>query len=90
MSDINVHEDKKNCLKTFVKKESCYISFSETSEDIHKVMVIQNETVRGETLMLDLNKDGKIIGVDICAPGMKICQPLWEHSRVEEEEKKNG
>lgn len=87
MADVfNVHQEKKNCIKTFVKKESCYISFSETNEEVQKALIVPNETTRGETLVLDLNKDGKIIGVDIFAPGMKNCQPNWEHTREEEKE----
>lgn len=80
----NVHTQKNNCSKTIVNKESCYVSFGNDSEEIVKALVVSAETVRGETLVLELNKEGKVVGIDIFAPGMKSCQPIWDHNREEE------
>lgn len=52
-------------------------------KDIAKAVTISVETVRGETLVMDITKDGKILGIDIFAPGIKPCQPAWAHTLEE-------
>lgn len=79
------HATEVGCNKVDLPSNSCYIRFSPQtghSVDINvvKAVILQLETVRGETLALDLNKAGAIVGIELFAPGLKPCQPHWAHN----------
>lgn len=77
------HEkDKKDCISVEVPKDACHISFlgrKLESGEVQRVIMVNVETVRGETILVDLNKEGQVLGIDLIAPGQKKCQPSWAH-----------
>jgi len=65
------------CNQPLIPSDACYIRFGDGK--IRGAVVLRPETVRGETLVLDIDKEGKIIGIELIQPGTKPCQPLWTH-----------
>lgn len=66
------------CLRLDVPQDACYVAFG--IGVVARVMLLQSETVRGETLAVDLNKDGQVMGIELIQPGTKPCQPAWHHT----------
>jgi hypothetical protein len=80
-------EDKSKCVSVTIPKDCCYVSFNEDKKvDIASATALKLDTIRGETLVFDLSKDGMIVGFELIAPGQKPCQPLWGHNKPTSEE----
>jgi len=87
---LSPHAQKSECKRIDVAKEVCYIKFNPLKHldgkkldevmEVKRVILIAAETVRGETLALDVNAGGEIVGIELIAPGMKPCQPSWQHN----------
>lgn len=81
------HSDGKGCKTLFVEKDVCTIYFltpPSTDKEARTPspeggVVVKLETIRGETLFLNLNKKQEIMSIDLFQPGVKPCQPQWGH-----------
>ena len=70
------------CQKMSVPEEACYIWFGKGGQ-YHKSLDWNLETARGETIIIDLDKHGRVIGMELIS-GKKPCM------RIEENHSKNG
>ena len=70
------------CHKLSVPEETCYIWFGEGST-YKKSLDWNLETARGETIIIDLDRHGRVIGIELIS-GKKPCM------RIEENHSKNG
>ena len=62
-----------SCQKVIVGEQVCYIKFSDGKSDHSGELPYQ--TARGEMLIADFDKNGKIIGIELVGPtGQKPCQ----------------
>ena len=61
-----------------VGKKVCMLVFDPEGEVVNAA-VLKSETSRGEAIMLNVNKEGKIISLELVSPGEKPCQPIWTH-----------
>ncbi len=62
-----------NCHKITVAEQVCYLTFVEGKPDHSDELPYT--TARGETLIVDFDADGKIIGIELVGPaGQKPCQ----------------
>ncbi len=75
-------KDKVKCNILKVPKNCCYILFSKHriyySENVRykksNFMFVDAYTVRNEGLIIDLDKNRKIVGIELINPKMKPCQ----------------
>lgn len=65
------------CVVVHVPPEACRIVFQDGKAE--GVGVVKFDTARGETLMFEMNKEGEILAIDLVQPGVKPCQPAWDH-----------
>lgn len=65
MSPARKRHGAVECLKVGVSKKACYLSFGQRTAVIAGSKEIAYRTVRGETLILDLDSDDRIIGIEI-------------------------
>lgn len=70
------------CQKISVPEEACYIWFGKGGQ-YHKSLDWNLGTARGETIIIDLDKHGRVIGMELIS-GKKPCM------RIEENHSKNG
>jgi uncharacterized protein YuzE len=65
-----------SCKKMFVPKDVCYIFFSDKQMRCHNSICDELYTVRGEQVIIDLDKKGKVIGVELIGSkkARKPCQ----------------
>ena len=73
-----------SCEQPTVSETACYIRFG-PGKAVGAV-ALKWETVRGETLVVDLiqvsqTEPPQIIGIELFKPGMKPCQPVWDHAK---------
>jgi len=74
------------CLQINVEPSACYLRFG--PQKVAGALALRWETVREESLVIDLTKDGQIVGIEIFKPGMKPCQPEWVHQKPWDPENK--
>jgi hypothetical protein len=72
------------CNQPTIPEEACYIRFGPGK--VAGAVALKWETVRGETLVVDLiqanqEEPPQIVGIELFKPGMKPCQPLWAHQK---------
>ena len=78
-----------SCEQPTVPETACYIRFGPGK--VAGAVALKWETVRGETLVVDLaqvsqSEPPQIVGIELFRPGMKPCQPLWDHQKEWAEE----
>lgn len=72
-------EHSENCLQMNVEEKACYLRFG--PQKVAGALALRWETVREESVVIDLTAEGQIIGIELFKPGMKPCQPLWSHTK---------
>lgn len=67
------------CQQLHLDKAICYVRFA-PGKVVHTV-AINRETARGEMLLIDLDAQGQVVGIDLVAPALKPCQQHypWPH-----------
>ena len=73
-----------SCNQPTLEENVCYIRFGPGK--VAGAVALKWETVRGETLVVDLmqtsqSEPPQIVGIELFKPGMKPCQPLWDHAK---------
>jgi len=76
MQEMNTREKPKHtgcgsCRELYVKPDVCYIRFS--GEQIVESQELEPSTSRGEQLILDLDREGRIVGIELLGSA-KPCQ----------------
>ena len=59
------HEREAECLKVGVPKEACYLRFGQRTAVVAKSELLERCTIRGDMLVLDLDADGLVLGIEI-------------------------
>jgi hypothetical protein len=70
---MSTHKTDNDCQQLVVPREVCYLRFSEAP--IAESRDIDLSTARREILIVDLDREGNVIGMELLGPG-KPCQPL--------------
>lgn len=68
-----------NCKQEEVAAETCYLRFG--PQKVAGAIALRWESVRGEMVVVDLSKEGQVVGIELIQPGMKPCQPTWVHAK---------
>lgn len=73
------------CKVTIVPGDSCYISFTDGTlpkerRSNHTQQL--NDTVRGETVIADLDEHGRIIGIELVGHTKETAKPCQEITRL--------
>jgi len=75
------------CNKLFVPFDCCFLQFNTEEEYDHSIEV--GMTSRGEDVILDVNKKGEIIGIELLGV-QKPCQCGTEKNKEETEDGSTG
>ena len=74
------------CKRTYVKKESCYVKFTNKKvKDLYSTNTLKLDelgdcwTVRDEQMIFDVDKKGRVIGIELL--GNKTCRKSCQNSR---------
>jgi uncharacterized protein YuzE len=67
---------KTNCKKVFIKPDICYIRFYNDKKQKYSHSILGFETIRGEELIVDVDKSGRVIGIELLGSqkAKKPCQ----------------
>ena len=71
---------KNKCKKQYIRKETCYIKFYRSKRPEYDYSMDFGYTIRGEMVIADYDKKGRIISielVDIEGKCKKPCQSTW-------------
>ncbi len=71
---------KKICRQQFIKKETCYIKFFKKIPMIDHSVDLGWNTIRGEQIIFDCDKDENIIGIELIGPNKK-CQEVCSNGK---------